>query len=400
MRFNTIPEITKDLRKGKIVIVIDDASRENEGDLIMAASMVKSSDINFMAKHGRGLICVPMQKNDMDRLDIHPMASEFQDAYKTAWAISCDAKYGITTGISAHDRARTIELLANRKSKSDDFIKPGHVFPLRSHEGGVLVRAGHTEACVDLLKLTKLNSVGVICEIMSEDGTMARTPQLIKFSKRHNLKICAIEDLIRYRRKYEVLIERITQTSLPTKFGDFKIITYKSTINPHHIHLVLIKGNISSGEVLVRVHSQCLTGDIFHSLRCDCGQQLEEAMQLISKNGKGVILYMCQEGRGIGLVNKMKAYELQDNGLDTVEANKALGFEADLRDYGIGAQILVDLGLEKIKLLTNNPQKIVGLEGYGLKIVKRIPIEIKPNQRNRGYLRVKKKKLGHALEHA
>ena len=237
MRFNTIPEITKDLRKGKIVIVIDDASRENEGDLIMAASMVKSSDINFMAKHGRGLICVPMQKNDMDRLDIHPMASEFHDAYKTAWAISCDAKYGITTGISAHDRAMTIKLLANRKSKSDDFIKPGHVFPLRSHEGGVLVRAGHTEACIDLLKLAKLNSVGVICEIMSEDGTMARTPQLIKFSKRHNLKICAIEDLIRYRRKYEVLIERITQASLPTKFGDFKIITYKSTINPHHIHL-------------------------------------------------------------------------------------------------------------------------------------------------------------------
>ncbi len=399
MQFNTIPEITKDLRKGKMVIVIDDASRENEGDLIMPASMVKSSDINFMAKHGRGIICVPMQKDDMDRLDIYPMTNEFHDPYRTAWAISVDAKYGITTGISAHDRATTIKLLSARKSKSDDFIKPGHVFPLRSHEGGVLVRAGHTEACIDLLKLAKLNSVGVICEIMNENGTMARTFQLLKFSKKHNLRICTIEDLIRYRRKYEVLIERIAQASLPTRFGDFKVITYKSRINPRHIHLVLIKGDISSGEVLVRVHSQCLTGDVFHSLRCDCGQQLEEAMHLISKNGKGVILYMSQEGRGIGLLNKMKAYELQDNGLDTVEANKALGFEADLRDYGIGAQILVDLGLEKIKLLTNNPQKIVGLEGYGLKIVKRMPIEIKPNRINKSYLRVKKKKLGHALEH-
>lgn len=400
MKFNTINDIIKDLGKGRMVIVIDDASRENEGDLIMAGSLVKDGDINFMAKYGRGLICVPMQKEDLDRLDLHPMASEFHDVYRTAWAISCDAKEGITTGISAHDRARTIKLLADKNSEPHDFIKPGHIFPLRSNDGGVLVRAGHTEACIDLLKLARLYPVGVICEIMNEDGTMARTPQLLKFSKRHDLKICSIEGLIRYRRKYEILIERITEASLPTKFGDFRIITYKSAIDDHHVHLALIKGDISKGEVIVRVHSQCLTGDIFHSLRCDCGQQLEKAMQIISRNGKGVILYMCQEGRGIGLVNKMKAYQLQDNGLDTVEANKALGFDADLRDYGIGAQILVDLGLKEIKLLTNNPQKIVGLEGYGLKIAERIPLEIRPNSINRNYLKAKKKKLGHVLKHA
>ena len=400
MKFNTIPEIIKDLKKGRMVIVIDDASRENEGDLIMAGSLVKDDDINFMVKYGRGLVCVPMLKEDLDRLNIHPMATEFHDPFRTAWAISVDAKNGITTGISAHDRAKTIRLLADKNSKTDDFIKPGHIFPLRSHDGGVLVRAGHTEACIDLLKSSGLYPVGVICEIMNENGTMARMPELIKFSKKHNLKICTIEDLILYRRKYEVLIERIAESLLPTRFGNFRVITYKSKINPDHVHIALIKGDISEGNILARVHSQCLTGDVFHSLRCDCGQQLEAAMQLISEEGKGIILYMCQEGRGIGLVNKMKAYELQDTGLDTVEANKALGFDADLRDYGIGAQILADLGLKRIKLLTNNPQKIVGLKGYGLKIIRRIPIEIKPNEANRQYLEVKKKKMGHMLRHA
>jgi len=400
MQFNTIPEIAKDLKKGRMVIVIDDASRENEGDLIMAASLVKDADINFMAKYGRGLICAPMQKNDMDHLGIGPMSKDYHDPFKTAWAISVDAKDGITTGISAHDRALTIRLLADKKSSKDSFIKPGHVFPLRSAEGGVLVRAGHTEACIDLLKAAGVRPVGVICEIMNEDGTMARMPDLIKFSTKHNLKICTIEDLIRYRRKSERLIERSSESFLPTKFGNFKVISYKSMINPHLAHIALVRGDVSRGEILVRVHSQCLTGDVFGSLRCDCGEQLETAMKRISKNGKGVILYMCQEGRGIGLLNKMKAYELQDKGLDTVEANKALGFDADLRDYGIGAQILVNLGLKKIKLLTNNPQKIVGLEGYGLKIAKRIPIEMKPNCKNRKYLKVKKKKLGHMLKHA
>jgi len=399
MRFDTIPEIIKDLKNGKIVVVIDDASRENEGDLIMPASLVKDSDINFMAKYGRGLICTPMQKVDMERLGIGPMSSEYHDPYKTAWAISVDARNGITTGISAHDRALTIRLLADKKSKRDSFIRPGHVFPLRSMEGGVLVRTGHTEACIDLLKLSSVRPVGVICEIMNEDGTMARMPDLERFSVKHKLKICTIEDLIKFRRKSEKLIEKNSESFLPTKFGRFKIITYKSTINPHAVHIALTRGDVSKGDVLVRVHSQCLTGDVFHSLRCDCGDQLEKAMKIISDKRKGVILYMCQEGRGIGLLNKMKAYQLQDNGLDTVEANNALGFEADLRDYGIGAQILADLGLKRIKLLTNNPQKIVGLKGYGLKITKRVPLEIRPNRRNIRYLNIKKKKLGHVLKH-
>ena len=400
MKFNTMPEIIKDIKNGRMVIVIDDPSRENEGDLIMAASLVKHEHINFMAKHGRGLICVPMQKRDLDRLNIHPMASEFHDSYRTAWAVSVDAKNGITTGISAHDRAKTIRLLADNRSKPEDFIRPGHIFPLRSNTGGVLVRAGHTEACIDMMNLAKVYPVGVICEIMNEDGTMARTEELIKFAKKHKLKICTIEDLIRYRRNSEILIKKTAQSTLPTQFGDFRIITYQSKIEANLAHLAIINGDISKGDILVRVHSQCLTGDVFHSLRCDCGQQLEEAMKRIAAEGKGVILYMCQEGRGIGLVNKMKAYELQDGGLDTVEANKALGFDADLRDYGIGAQILADLGLKRIRLLTNNPQKIVGLNGYGLKIVKRVPIEVKPNPANKRYLKVKKDKLGHVLKHA
>ena len=399
MKFNTIEEVVLDIKKGKIVIVIDDASRENEGDLIAAGSKITPDSINFMAMHGRGLICVPMERKNLEKLNLYPMSSELRDEYKTAWAISVDAKRGVSTGISAQDRAKTIKALSDKKSKPKDFIKPGHIFPLAAQEGGVLVRAGHTEACVDLLRIAKLPSVGAICEIMNEDGTMARTPELLSFAKKHNIKICTIEALINYRRKYEKLVERISEAALPSENGTFKAITYRSKIDGSH-HVALIMGDVTKGASLVRVHSQCLTGDVFRSLRCDCGRQLDKAFKLIAKAKKGVILYLRQEGRGIGLGNKMKAYELQDKGLDTVEANEYLGFGADLRDYGIGAQILADLGLNKIKLLTNNPQKIVGLEGYGLTIVKRVHLEVKPSKSNRKYLMTKKNKLGHVLRQA
>ncbi|MFH1395448.1 MAG: bifunctional 3,4-dihydroxy-2-butanone-4-phosphate synthase/GTP cyclohydrolase II [Candidatus Omnitrophota bacterium] len=397
LKFNTIENIIKDIQNGRMVVVIDDPSRENEGDLIMSANQITPEKVNFMAKYGRGLICAPMDDAIAERLELHLMSRDMQDPYKTAWAVSVDAAKGITTGISAHDRARTIKLLADSKSTAKDFVKPGHLFPLRSKKGGVLVRAGHTEASVDLMKLAGQPAVGVICEIMNDDGTMARVPDLVEFSAKHKLKICTIEDLIKYRRKTENLIEKIAETEMPTKFGEFRLYAYKSMVDEYQ-HLALVKGNISKGEILVRVHSQCLTGDVFHSCRCDCGEQLEKAMQRISKEGKGVILYLSQEGRGIGIFNKLKAYELQDEGLDTVEANEKLGFKADLRDYGIGAQILSDLGLKKIKLLTNNPRKIIGLKGYGLKVVEKVSLEIEPGEKNKKYLNTKKHRLGHKLK--
>jgi 3,4-dihydroxy 2-butanone 4-phosphate synthase / GTP cyclohydrolase II len=399
---NSIAEILEDLKQGRMVIVVDDEDRENEGDLVMAASFIKPEHINFMAKFGRGIICVPMEEQRLKKLELEPMlkdkpAVSGEDPYATAWMVSVDAAKGITTGISAYDRARTIEVLIDPQTKPEDLIRPGHTFPLRARKGGVLVRAGHTEASVDLMRLAGLNPAGVICEIMNDDGSMARLPQLLDFSKQHSLKICSIADLIEYRRRSERLIERITETTLPTEFGKFKLILYRDLTN-NKVHSALVLGEMDEKGVLVRVHSECLTGDVFGSLRCDCGRQLKQAMQAIEKEKRGIILYMGQEGRGIGLVDKIKAYSLQDKGMDTVEANEALGHKADLRDYGIGAQMLVDLGVKFIRLLTNNPRKIVGLEGYGLRVIERVPLEVKPNPLNYRYLKTKKEKLGHDLK--
>ncbi|MCM8795527.1 MAG: bifunctional 3,4-dihydroxy-2-butanone-4-phosphate synthase/GTP cyclohydrolase II [Candidatus Omnitrophica bacterium] len=400
--FSSIPEILEDLKRGRMVIVVDDEDRENEGDIIMSASFVKPQDINFMAKYARGLICVPMEEERLKELKLQSMLMDYEsignhDPFSTAWVISVDAAKGITTGISAFDRARTIEVLINPQTRPEDLIRPGHIFPLRARKGGVLVRAGHTEAAVDLMRLAGLYPAAVICEIMHEDGTMARLPQLKEFAQRHNLKLCSIAHLIEYRRRTEKLIERITETELPTDYGKYRLILYRDLTN-QRVHVALVMGKIQEGPVLVRVHSACLTGDVFGSLRCDCGWQLRKAMQIIDKEKKGVILYMDQEGRGIGLIDKIRAYNLQDKGLDTVQANAVLGHKPDLRDYGIGAQILVDLGLKDIRLLTNNPRKIVGLEGYGLKIIERLPLEIEPNPLNYHYLKTKKEKLGHRLE--
>jgi len=399
--FNSIAEIIEDLKNGKMVVVVDDEDRENEGDLVMSASFIKPEHINFMAKFGRGIICIPMEEERLWQLALEPMlkdkaGSRQEDPFATAWMISVDAAKGITTGISAYDRARTIEVLINHQTKPEDLIRPGHIFPLRARKGGVLVRAGHTEAAIDLMRLAGLYPAGVICEIMNDDGTMARMQQLLAFSKQYSLKICSIADLIEHRRRSEKLIERVAETSLPTEFGKYRLILYRDLTN-NKIHIALVTGELDENGVLVRVHSECLTGDVFGSLRCDCGRQLNKAMQIIEREKKGVILYMNQEGRGIGLVDKIKAYSLQDKGLDTVEANEALGHKPDLRDYGIGAQILVDLGIKFIKLLTNNPRKIVGLEGYGLRVIERVSLVIEPNPLNYLYLKTKKEKLGHDL---
>ncbi|HYQ48442.1 MAG TPA: bifunctional 3,4-dihydroxy-2-butanone-4-phosphate synthase/GTP cyclohydrolase II [Thermodesulfovibrionales bacterium] len=395
--FNTIDEAIEDMAKGRMVILVDDEDRENEGDLCMAAEKITPEAINFMAKYGRGLICLSLTPERVEELKLPMMSEDNTSSFGTAFTVSIEARKGVTTGISAADRAVTILTAVNPKSTHEDLARPGHVFPLRAKPGGVLQRAGQTEGSVDLARLAGLNPSGVICEIMNEDGTMSRVPELMEFARHHNLKIVTIKDLIKYRTRIERFVHRASTTKLPTDFGEFTVIAYSNDMDTN-VHLALVKGEIRKDDaVLVRVHSECLTGDVFGSKRCDCGEQLNTAMDMINREGQGVILYMRQEGRGIGLVNKLRAYELQDKGLDTVEANLKLGFKPDLRDYGIGAQILVDLGVRKMRLMTNNPKKIVGLEGYGLKVVERVPMEVNPHERNLIYLKTKKKKLGHML---
>ncbi len=393
-----IAEAIEDIQQGKMVILVDDEDRENEGDLTMVAEKVTPEAINFMARYGRGLICLSLTEERINELHLPMMVSDNTSRFQTAFTISIDARKGVTTGISAADRATTILTAIDDRTQPEDLVSPGHIFPLRARKGGVLVRTGQTEGSVDLARLAGLKPAGVICEIMNEDGTMARMPQLQVFAKNHHLKIIAIADLIKYRLKNESLVRRIAEAKLPTKYGGlFTAIAYENDVDSYH-HLALVKGEINpQDEVLVRVHSQCLTGDVFGSKRCDCEEQLHTAMAMVEKEGKGVIVYMRQEGRGIGLANKLRAYCLQDTGKDTVEANEALGFKADMRDYGIGAQILVDLGLHKIRLMTNNPRKIKGLEGYGIQVIERVPIETRPNKENIEYLRVKAKKMGHLL---
>lgn len=400
MPFATIEEALEDIRAGKMVIVVDDEDRENEGDLVMAAEKVTPEAINFMTKYGRGLVCMPMAPERIEELKIPPMVQENTSTYNTAFTVSVGVKGKMTTGISAYDRANVIKALIDPATKPEDLVMPGHVFPLKARPGGVLERAGHTEAAVDLARLAGLYPAGVICEIMADDGTMARLPELEAFAEKWGLKIITIADLIKYRLKRELLVERVVEVNLPTAYGEFKAVAYQYCIDKS-VHLALVKGDVRGKEnVLVRVHSECLTGDVFHSLRCDCGSQLEEALKMIEKEGLGVLLYITgHEGRGIGLINKLRAYRLQEEkGLDTVEANEQLGFPADLREYGVGAQILVDLGITSMRLMTNNPRKIVGLEGYGLKVVERVPLLTCANPYNERYLKAKKEKLNHLID--
>jgi 3,4-dihydroxy 2-butanone 4-phosphate synthase / GTP cyclohydrolase II len=399
--FATIEEAIEEIRQGRMVVVCDDENRENEGDLTMAAQFVTPEAVNFMRKEGGGLICLALTPERCDELGLDLMAAKNESAFNTAFTVSIEARSGVSTGISAADRARTIQVAIDPSTSPRELVQPGHVFPLKAREGGVLERVGQTEAAVDLARLAGLVAAGVICEIMNDDGTMARVPDLVPYCERHGLKMVTVADLIAYRRQHDKLVERVpdTETSLPTAFGEFTAIGYRSLIDNKH-HLALIKGEVEGAkDVLVRVHSECLTGDVFHSLRCDCGEQLDAALVMIESEGRGVLLYLSQEGRGIGLLNKLRAYKLQETGLDTVDANLELGLPADLRDYGIGAQILVDLGLSSIRILTNNPKKISGMAGYGLSVTDQIPIEQVPNRHNEAYLRAKRERLGHRLHH-
>jgi 3,4-dihydroxy 2-butanone 4-phosphate synthase/GTP cyclohydrolase II len=397
--FSTIEEALEDIREGRMVVVCDGVDRENEGDLVMAAQFATPEAINFMAKEARGIICLALTAGRCDELGLDLMAAKNEAPLETAFTVSIEAREGVTTGVSAHDRARTMQVAIDPAARPGDLVQPGHVFPLKAREGGVLERTGHTEASVDLARLAGLIPAGVICEVMNDDGTMARVPDLVPYCERHDLKLITVADLIAYRRRTEKLVERVVDTKLPTAFGEFTAVGYRSLVDNKH-HVALVKGDVDGTEdVLVRVHSECLTGDVFHSLRCDCGEQLESALAMIEQEGEGVLLYLSQEGRGIGLLNKLRAYKLQEDGLDTVDANLNLGLPADLRDYGIGAQILSDLGLTSIRILTNNPKKIIGMEGYGLSVSEQIPIISVPNPHNEAYLNAKRDRMGHTLHH-